>query len=525
MRPAGCEAEVIRALASMPFLDRTEMVAVTGRSKGAVYEAVERLEQGGFCTAVPHAAPFFPQTQRYHLAAAGLHWLAGEEGKSLDDLMLERPVSAQWRRNLMERLDALASIYRLAAGLAALEYPIRFRWYRALPLDAAVELPGGRSVGIVRRGNTADRSPFSNRMWRLRGRPLPGAVLVLMPDPVRLRHSRRMLDGFPAPVFLAVEGEAVAATPDDPVWTPAPVSADVDLRSLLASLEEGGEIPEEGASQRVSVPADFSVEGPGWDIPDYMLPSTIKAAEKRAVELVSDWPWLTLTDLAGLMGVSHQRASQIVIPLEFFKLVARPSDTAGRLVITDRGLALSGPKGPHLPGHGEGPLERSAPHPRRPLRLDHRHRQEEPPAAQEHRAHRRRPRLHRAPVRAGRPRGLGGLPARPAPTGVQTLQARKREALRQPRRIRRPAEGRDDLALLPGVGAQGRAAHDHVGAAGPISALLLISQAHRRPRHAARRPGRLRRRHRPHPLPARGAGGDAGPGRLTCPCGSPTGRP
>ena len=173
MRPAGCEAEVIRALASMPFLDRTEMVAVTGRSKGAVYEAVERLEQGGFCTAVPHAAPFFPQTQRYHLAAAGLHWLAGEEGKSLDDLMLERPVSAQWRRNLMERLDALASIYRLAAGLAALEYPIRFRWYRALPLDAAVELPGGRSVGIVRRGNTADRSPFSNRMWRLRGRPLP----------------------------------------------------------------------------------------------------------------------------------------------------------------------------------------------------------------------------------------------------------------------------------------------------------------------------------------------------------------
>ena len=340
MRPAGCEAEVIRALASMPFLDRTEMVAVTGRSKGAVYEAVERLEQGGFCTAVPHAASLFPQTQRYHLAAAGLHWLAGEEGKSLDDLMLERPLSAQWRRNLMERLDALASIYRLAAGLAALEYPIRFRWYRALPLDAAVELPGGRSVGIVRRGNTADRSPFSNRMWRLRGRPLPGAVLVLMPDPVRLRHSRRMLDGFPAPVFLAVEGEAVAAAPDDPVWTPAPVSAGVDLRSLLASLDEGGEIPEEGASQRVSIPADFSVEGPGWDIPDYMLPSTIKAAEKRAVELVSDWPWLTLTDLAGLMGVSHQRTSQIVIPLEFFKLVARPSDTAGRLVITDRGLAL-----------------------------------------------------------------------------------------------------------------------------------------------------------------------------------------
>ena len=44
----------------------------------------------------------------------------------------------------------------------------------------------------------------------------------------------------------------------------------------------------------------------------------------------------------------------------------------------------------------------------------------------------------------------------------------------------------------------------------PLPALLLISQAHRRPRSQARRPGRLRRRDRPDPLPARGAGGDAG---------------
>ena len=76
-----------------------------------------------------------------------------------------------------------------------------------------MELPRGKTLGIVQRGNTADRSPFSNRMWRLRAVLHPGAVLVLMPDPVRLRHSRRMLDGFPAPVFLAVEGEAVAASP------------------------------------------------------------------------------------------------------------------------------------------------------------------------------------------------------------------------------------------------------------------------------------------------------------------------
>ena len=37
MRPEGCEADLLRALASMPFLDRQEMVAVSGWSRAAVY--------------------------------------------------------------------------------------------------------------------------------------------------------------------------------------------------------------------------------------------------------------------------------------------------------------------------------------------------------------------------------------------------------------------------------------------------------------------------------------------------------
>ena len=243
MRPEGCEAQVLRALATMPLIDRTEMVAVTGRSKGAVHEAVEKLDRGGFCDAVTHATDLFPPAERFHLTAAGLRRLAHEEEMSVDELVRNRPVSSRWRRILMERLDALAAVYRLAAAIAAVAYPIRFRWYRAIPLDAAMSLPGGKTVGVVRRGNTADRSPFSNRMWKLRDRPLPGAVLVLMPDEVRLRHARRMLDGFPAPVFLAVESQAVAATPDDPVWSPQAAGNPIDLRYALEGLAPAAGFP------------------------------------------------------------------------------------------------------------------------------------------------------------------------------------------------------------------------------------------------------------------------------------------
>ena len=195
-------------------------------------------------------------------------------------------------------------------------------------------------MGIVRQGHTSDRSPFANRMWKLRQGPLPGAVLVLLPDAVRLRHSRRMLDGFPAPVFLAIEGQAVAATPYDSVWSPQAVDNAIGLRYALDRLGPGGELPDEAEPRRASLPADLSVEGPGWGVPDCLLPATLRPAEKRAIDLISDWPWIALRDLAGLLDVSHQRASQVVIPLEALKLVVRPPESGGRLALTDRALTL-----------------------------------------------------------------------------------------------------------------------------------------------------------------------------------------
>ena len=133
MRPAGCDAEMLRALAEMPFIDRTDLAAVTGWSRGAVYGAVAGLDRDGLCDAVPHATGLFPAAERFHLTAAGLERLAADEGISADQLVRAHPVSARWRRILLERLDALAAVYRLAAALSGVAYPLRLRWYRGRP--------------------------------------------------------------------------------------------------------------------------------------------------------------------------------------------------------------------------------------------------------------------------------------------------------------------------------------------------------------------------------------------------------
>ena len=201
-------------------------------------------------------------------------------------------------------------------------------------------LPDGRTVGIVRQGLTADRSGFSRRLWGLRDWPMPGTVLVLMADEVRLRHARRLLSTTDVPALFAVERLAVLTGAGDRIWSPPKVGAEIDLRYALDRVGPGGQLPIEPEPQRADPPADFAVEGPGWDIPDHMLPVLLKPIEKRALDLISDWPWIALKELAGLMGVSTQRVSHGVIPLEGFGLAARPRGAGGRLALTDRGLAL-----------------------------------------------------------------------------------------------------------------------------------------------------------------------------------------
>ena len=248
----------------------------------------------------------------------------------------------QWRRILLERLDAVASVYRLAASIAALRGAIGFRWYRALPLDAAVILPGGHTLAVVRQGPTADRTGFAKRLWRLREGPPPGGVLLLAPDEVRLRHARRLLAGAPFPVLLALERDAVRAGPDDRVWRTPSVHATLGLRDALAYAGHAGDLPEERPAARATLPPDLDVDADaaGAHTPAWLLPTVLRPAEKRTLDLIGDWPWVAAHELQGLLGVSRVRVVQLSGGLEDLGLATRVPAAGGRLAVTDRGLAL-----------------------------------------------------------------------------------------------------------------------------------------------------------------------------------------
>ena len=337
MNLSPCMADLLRRLASMPLLDRLDLAAVSGWSRGAAYDAVVRMQAGGLLASLPHATALTPTTERFHLTAAGVRNLARDTGTSVERLLAAWPVSNQWRRILLERLDGVASLYRFAAALSDAAYPIRFRWYRGLALDAGIRLPDGRTIGVVRQGRTADRTGFAKRLWRLRDGQRPSALFILVPDDVRLRQVRRLLPKLRIRAFLALERDVACAGPEDRVWRlPSAGARSVDLRAAIASVDTSGALPGEEPLRRADLPERLGTPVAEEGVPGWLLPSVLAAPEKHALDVLADWPWIGRGDLAGVLGVSPNRLTQILGRLMALRLAA--CTPGGRYVLADRGL-------------------------------------------------------------------------------------------------------------------------------------------------------------------------------------------
>ncbi len=330
-----CDADALRRLADMPFLDRLELAALSGWSRGAVYQAVEKLERAGMVEAVSQASPLVPPTRRHVLTAAGVLRLAGLEGRTVEELLFLQPLSRQWRRGLLERLDAVAVIYRLASAINQVFHPLVFRWYRAMPLHAAIALPDGRTLAVVRQGNSSDRTAFAKRLWRLGQLTPTSAVLMLLPDEVRLRQARRLATALPGPVFLALESDAVSAGAGAAVWRTPSGAAPLDLATALNHTGPPRSWPLRRPPQRAAMPDALDHDA------NCLLPSLLKPVEKRAVDLLADWPWLSPRHLGELLGVKRSRLSQVTTRLAELRLLVDVAvDGERRLALSDRGLVM-----------------------------------------------------------------------------------------------------------------------------------------------------------------------------------------
>ena len=71
-----------------------------------------------------------------------------------------------------------------------------------------------------------------------------------------------------------------------------------------------------------------------------MLSARLSATEKRALDLIGDWPWIRPLHLSGILGVSRRRAAHLLSRLNHFGLLQRVvQEDKPRLTLSERGIA------------------------------------------------------------------------------------------------------------------------------------------------------------------------------------------
>ncbi len=310
---------ILDALARLPFTDAGELALILGQPPATAHRALTALLKDGAAGRVSHGTAHLPSSHRYYLTGRGI----AEAADALDydppsDLVRAYPVSREWLTLLIRRLDAVASVYRLAAtlspGVDGLDTEVEFQ--RRGRFDAVITLHDGRSFGVVRQGLALRRRSLYDRLRAIAEYHYtrrPSAVLILVPSPWEQRLTNDFcLNADLRNYHVAVECRETLEEWDNTLWHSANWTFGRTYRTLeqvVAQAGAGGrwftEMPER---KRASLPD-----------PERMVASApafgLSPAEKRVLDLVTDHPMIPREHLTRWLGVSDGRVSQMILSL------------------------------------------------------------------------------------------------------------------------------------------------------------------------------------------------------------------
>ena len=159
--------QLLHSLSRTPFVDSAELARVLGEPHATVHRALSDLLTDGNVGRVSHGTAHLPSSQRYHLTTKGIRETAGFLGFATpSDFVRAYPVSREWLTLLIRRMDAVASVYRLAASLSPGTGGLRSRveFHRRGRFDATITLHDGRSFGVVLHGLALRRRSLYDRL-------------------------------------------------------------------------------------------------------------------------------------------------------------------------------------------------------------------------------------------------------------------------------------------------------------------------------------------------------------------------
>ena len=312
---ATSDRQLLDTLSLMPFVDSAELARILGEPHATVHRALAGLLADGIVGRVSHGAAHLPSSQRYHLTAQGIGEAARGLGFSTpSDFVRTYPMSREWLMLLIRRMDAVASVYRLAAtmspGIDGLRSRVEF--HRRGRFDAAITLHDGRSFGVVRQGLALRRRSLYDRLRAIAqydyGRR-PGTVLILTPSAWELRRTARFcINNGLRDCYVAVESRDALERRDLRLWHKYSW-----VGSTYRTLEDVSAHGSPGGRRSTASPERKRASLPRPERVAQAAPAFgVSPSEKRTLDLITDHPMIPREHLALWLGVSEGRVSQMM---------------------------------------------------------------------------------------------------------------------------------------------------------------------------------------------------------------------
>ena len=341
------EGRVVRLVGRMPFVSSREvsdLLGLDGYQRARVI--MENLEALGHVTSLKTAGVYSGgwEVKRFALTVKGIGRLAELERIEVPDALKRYPVSLQWRRVLLRRLEALEVYYKLCcfAALARREGAISFGegedvggpgkyavgvpsdgmlfwWRRAGWLDGTIVFgrgKGARRVRVLRTGPTQVRRAILNRLgsmmesYNVRGIE---RVVIVVPGYTELRlveHWLRANARF-IQAYCVVEHELKQARKWSDIRFVRPGefgSAYFSLSAAFSGLRgrpsrSGARLDRFEPYAKVVVPEGVILKT-GRNDRGILVGASLSRRERICLQAVADWPLALRGHLLGLKGVS-----------------------------------------------------------------------------------------------------------------------------------------------------------------------------------------------------------------------------
>ena len=315
---AVSERQLLDAVSRTPFVDSMELAHILGEPHATVHRNLADLLAEGIVGRVSHGTAHLPSSQRYHLTAQGVRETADFLNFATpSDFVRAFPMSREWLTLLIRRMDAVASVYRLAATMSpgTDSHQTRVEFHRRGRFDATITLHDGRDFGVVRQGLGLRRRSLHDRLRALAhydASRRPDVVLILVPSDWEERLTPQFCEAVELEdYYVAAESRAALERRDRRLWCATSWTGGITFRTLEDVISQG-------RTGRRRTPLTASPERKRASMPDpermaQAAPAFgISPSEKRTLDLITDHPMIPREHLALWLGVSEGRVSQVM---------------------------------------------------------------------------------------------------------------------------------------------------------------------------------------------------------------------